>query len=130
MTSLASRYVVLGLLVLVVSQGCESASVFAPAGSIVVVTASDPVIPLGGQTMLTAVVTERSQVPVDRDTVVTFQTTLGRVDPLEGRTVDGIVTTTLFAEQTAGTAMVRAVSGGAVSEIVSVQIVSAMPPAP
>ena len=105
MTRLASRYVGLWLLVLVVAQGCENASIFAPAGSIIILTAADPVIPLGGQTTLRVVATERSQTPVPRDTVVTFQTTLGRVDPSEGLTVDGVATTTLFAEQTAGTAM-------------------------
>lgn len=130
MTRPSSRYVGLGLLVLVVAQGCENASIFAPSDSIVILTAADPVIPLGGQTTLRVVATERTRVPVPRDTVVTFQTTLGRVDPSEGRTVDGVTTTTLFAEQTAGTAMVRAFSGGAVSETVSVQIGSTMPPAP
>lgn len=133
MTRLVFRCVWLGLLVLVVlvvAQGCENDSVFAPSGSIVRLGASDPVIPVGGQTTLRAVATDRNLIPVGRGTVISFQTTLGRVDPTEGRTVDGVATTTLFAEQTAGTAMVRAFSGGATSEIVSVQIVPAMPPAP
>jgi hypothetical protein len=50
---------------------------------------------------------------VQNGTTVRFSTTLGRVDPVEAQTRNGIATTTFFAGNDSGVAEVRATSGGA-----------------
>ena len=110
-------------------QGCESLPVLAPTASTIVVVASDPVIALDGESIITAVVTESVGTPVQNGTLVTFSTTLGTVDPQESRTQDGRATTRLLGGKTAGTATVSAFSGTSASSTVSVQIGSTPAPA-
>ena len=111
-------------------QGCESLPVLAPTQSTIVVVASEPVIPLDGESVITAVVTESVGTPVQNGTLVTFSTTLGTVDPQESRTQDGRATTRLLGGKTTGTATVSAFSGTSTSSTVSVQIGSTPAPAP
>ena len=111
-------------------QGCESLPVLAPTQSTIVVVASEPVIPLDGESVITAVVTESVGTPVQNGTLVTFSTTLGTVDPQESRTQDGRATTRLLGGKTTGTATVSAFSGTSTSSTVSVEIGSTPAPAP
>ena len=111
-------------------QGCESLPVLAPTQSTIVVVASEPVIPLDGESVITAVVTESVGTPVQNGTLVTFSTTLGTVDPQESRTQDGRATTRLLGGKTAGIATVSAFSGTSTSSTVSLQIGSTPAPAP
>lgn len=90
--------------------------------------ASDPVIALDGESVITAVVTESSGTAVQNGTLVTFSTTLGTLDPQESRTQDGRATTRLLGGKAAGIAMVSAFSGASTSNTLLVQIGST--PAP
>ena len=101
---------------------CESLPLLAPTESTIVVVASAPVIPLEGESVITAVVTEGVGTPVQNGTLVTFSTTLGRLEPQESRTEDGRATSRLAGGKTTGTAMVSAFSGAATSNVLSIQI--------
>lgn len=101
---------------------CESLPLLAPTDSTIVVVASEPVIPLEGESVITAIVTEGVGTPVQNGTLVTFSTTLGTLEPQESRTDNGRATTRLVATKTTGTAMVSAFSGAATSNVLSVQI--------
>jgi hypothetical protein len=59
------------------------------------------------------VVTEQSGTPVHNGTTVRFTTTLGRLDPVEAQTRNGVAVTTFFANNSSGVARVRAISGAA-----------------
>jgi hypothetical protein len=71
------------LLSLCVTQGCESLPFLAPTGTTIVVVASDPVIALDGESLITAVVTESAGTGVQNGTLVTFSATLSTLDPQE-----------------------------------------------
>jgi hypothetical protein len=62
---------------------------------------------------VTAVVTESSGTAVHNGTVVTFQTTVGSLSPVEAKTVNGVATTTFLAGSNSGVATIHAFSGGA-----------------
>ena len=56
---------------------------------------------------------ESAGTPVHNGTTVTFQTTVGSINPPTAETVNGIATTTFVAGQTSGVATIHAFSGGA-----------------
>lgn len=95
------------------SAACERAQLLAPTHSTITVTAATGVLPTGGSTTVSAFVSESSGTPVQNGTVVRFRTTLGRVDPVEAQTRNGIAETTFFAGDSSGNADVSASSGGA-----------------
>lgn len=63
--------------------------------------------------------------PVHNGTVITFTTTLGRIEPVEGRTHNGQVTVRLISTGQSGTATVVAFSGGARSSSLAIRVGSA-----
>jgi len=103
----------LGVLMLAVLANCDRVPLFAPTNSSVTIQAASLVVPTGGSTTITATVIESSGTPVQNGTTVRFSTTLGRVEPVEAQTRNGIATTTFFAGDESGIAEVRAMSGGA-----------------
>jgi adhesin/invasin len=68
-----------------------------------------------GSLNLLATVTEEAGTPVQNGTLVTFTTTLGRLDPTSAETTNGQATVKFFADGLSGTATVSAFSGGATS---------------
>lgn len=60
--------------------------------------------------------------PVHNGTVITFTTTLGRIEPVEARTHNGQATVRLFASGNSGVASVRAFSGGASSNELRINV--------
>jgi adhesin/invasin len=100
-------------LLLVFAAGCDKVPLMAPTSSTINVTSDLLVLPTGGSVQVTASVAESSGTPVQNGTTVRFSTTLGRVDPVEAQTRNGLAVTTFFAGESSGTAEVRAVSGGA-----------------
>ena len=70
-------------------------------------------------------VIESAGTPVQNGTVVTFTTTLGRIEPVEARTQNGKVTVKLTGDGRSGTATITAFSGGAISEQLELPIGSA-----
>jgi adhesin/invasin len=85
----------------------------APTKSTITVSAPTRVLPTGGTTEVTALVVEEAGTPVTNGTTVRFTTSLGRLDPVEAQTRNGVATTTFFAMDTSGVARITAVSGAA-----------------
>lgn len=103
-------------LVCVVALGgtaCSSVPLTSPTGSTITMTSDRSVLPLNGQATLRAVVIESGGTPVQNGTVVTFGATLGSVDPVEAKTVNGVATTIFSAGGVSGKTSINAFSGGA-----------------
>ena len=106
---------VLALIALVAATlaACDKAPLLAPTNSSISVSATTRTLPVGGSTEVSAYVIESAGTPVQNGTSVRFTTNLGRVDPIEVETHNGLATTTFFAGDASGVAEVRAVSGAA-----------------
>jgi PKD repeat protein len=92
---------------------CDKVPLTAPTESTILLFANGSSVPLTGGVDLIATVTEKPGTPVQNGTLVTFTTTLGRVEPPEARTENGRATVRLIADGRSGTAKVTALSGGA-----------------
>lgn len=103
----------LGVLAMLVAISCDRVPLLAPTNSSVTIDAGSRVVATGGSTSVTATVIESGGTPVQNGTTVRFTTSLGRVEPAEAQTRNGIATTTFFAGDDSGVAEVRATSGGA-----------------
>ncbi len=105
----------LGFLVLALPAlaACDKVQLLAPTNSTLSVTADALTIPSAGSTRVQAMVLESAGTPVQNGTTVRFTTTLGRLDPPEAQTKNGVAVTTLFGDGASGVADVRAVSGSA-----------------
>jgi hypothetical protein len=98
------------------TAACDKAQLLAPTESTISLSAPTRVLPSNGTTPLTAVVMEQAGTPVQNGTTVRFTTSLGRVDPVEVQTTNGIAITTFFAGPNSGVADIRAISGAAKAE--------------
>ena len=113
--------------VLIASAACDKVPLTAPAGTVITLIASTNVLPINGSTDLIAVLIENGTTgtgtggastpsagtPVHNGTLVTFTTSLGRIEPAEARTSNGRVTVKLVADGRSGTATITAFSGSA-----------------
>ena len=63
--------------------------------------------------------------PVHNGTVVTFTTTIGRIEPSEARTNNGQVRVRFHADGQSGTAVITAFSGGASGKLENLRVGSA-----
>ena len=106
----------------VVCAGCSSAPLLAPSGSTLTLLVADGVLAPGGTTAVTATVVELAGTPVHDGTVVTFSATGGAVHPREAATVRGTAAAVFTAGPASGVAALRAFSGGAGSEPVTVAV--------
>jgi hypothetical protein len=93
------------------STACDKATLLGPIGSSISLSAASQVVPPGGTTELTAILLENSGQPVPNGTTVRFTTSLGRVDPIEAQTRNGVATAMFVAGNDSGTAEIRAISG-------------------
>ena len=84
-----------------------------PTGSTITLSIDKSIVPVNGQATITAVVIESGGTAVHNGTMVTFQSTLGRVDPIEAETVNGRAVATYIAPSLSGTATINAYSGSA-----------------
>jgi hypothetical protein len=107
------RLGVVAVVTTLVVVACDRVNLTAPTGSTISVSVDRSVVPLNGLATVTAVVTESAGTPVHNGTAVTFQTTVGSLNPPTVETVNGIATTTFVAGQTSGVATIHAFSGGA-----------------
>jgi len=101
------------LLLVASAAACDKVPLTAPTESTILLFANGSSVPLTGGVDVTATVTEKPGTPVQNGTLVTFTTTLGRIDPAEARTNNGRVTVRLVGDGRSGTAKVTALSGGA-----------------
>lgn len=111
--------------------GCDKVPLVAPTGSVITLFASAPNVPANGEIEVVATVIEHGTTastpttpgtppvstagagtPVQNGTLVSFTSTLGRIEPREARTNNGEVRVRFIAGGQSGTATITAYSGG------------------
>jgi hypothetical protein len=101
------------LLVAGIGASCDRVPLTAPTQSTIQLFSTAPSVPLNGSIDLIATITEQAGTPVPDGTLVSFTTTLGRIEPSETRTENGKATVKLVAGSQSGVAHVTALSGAA-----------------
>ena len=117
--------VVVGTLLVAVAlsaAGCEQAVQMAPSSSVLTLTSTGTGVELNGALTVTATLTDTSGKPVKDGTVVTFATTMGRIDPVEARVSNGRAAVQLVAGTVSGTASVTATSGSNKSNSLEIRV--------
>ena len=116
------------VLAVLVVTACDKAPLVAPISSTITISASTTVLAPGGSTEVMAYVVEEVGTPVHDGTTVVFTSTMGRMDPVQALTQNGIARTTFTAGFSTGTARITAQSGaaeaGAEGNVVEVVIAS------
>jgi hypothetical protein len=110
------------VVILAALTACDKVPLGAPSSSTIRVTSANRSIPVNGSTEISATVTEASGTSVQNGTTVTFTTNLGRLDPVNALTVNGVATTTLHGDGVSGVAQVRAASGAAGGDASTIDI--------
>ncbi len=132
--------VVVALSVMLVAPACDKVPLLAPGGTVISLFPSSSIIPLNGEIEILATAIENGTAstpstppagggapttptapttnpaagtPVQNGTVITFTTTLGRIEPAEARTHNGQVRVRFIAGGQSGLASITAFSGGA-----------------
>lgn len=112
----------LGVLAGLLLSGCDKVPLLAPPESTITVSASNSVVQANGTTEIRATVLESSGTAVQNGTTVTFSATMGVLSPSEARTTNGVATVQFVANGQSGVAVVKAISGGATSEELSLSV--------
>lgn len=123
------RALAVAVLVAAGAMACDKVPLTAPAGTVITLVAQTNALPINGSTDLVAVLIENGTTstgtgtgatttpsagtPVHNGTLVTFTTSLGRIEPAEARTTNGRVSVTLVADGRSGIAKITAFSGSA-----------------
>ena len=115
MTKTATRCLSIAVaLVAVLLAACDKAPLVAPVASTITISAPAGALAPGASTEVTAYVVEEAGTPVHNGTVIRFAATLGRVEPAEAETRNGVARTTFIAGTATGTARISASSGAAI----------------
>ena len=140
--------VIAGFSATLASSSCDKVPLLAPTGSVITLFATANTVPSNGSMEVVATVIEQGTAstppasgdtttttaptssstqstggtPVHNGTVVTFTTTIGRIEPSEGRTNNGQVRVTFYANNQSGTATITAFSGGASGKIENLRV--------
>jgi len=121
------------LLLLAVVAGCDKVPLLAPTGTVINLFPATTSVSLNSEVTIVATVIENgvasggsggggtaragAGTPVQNGTVISFTTSIGRIEPSEARTSNGQVTVRLITAGTSGTATITAYSGGASNQI-------------
>lgn len=139
---------VLGLLAF--ASACDKMPLLAPSGTVITLFPVSSTVPLNSDTEIVATVIEQGTAtappttpptngtgngtgttstpttgagtPVQNGTVVTFTTTLGRIEPGEARTSNGQVRVRFFSGNQSGIATITAFSGGASGKLENLRV--------
>ncbi len=142
--------VLAGLSVTLSSSSCDKVPLLAPTGSVITLFATAATVPSNGSMEIVGTVIEQGTAstttppanggatppttststpgagtPVHNGTVVTFTTTIGRIEPSEARTNNGQVRVRFHADGQSGTAVITAFSGGASGKLENLRVGSA-----
>ena len=125
-------------------SACDKVPLLAPSGSVITLFPTSSSVPLNGSIDIVATVIENGTTaaspgtgtgtggtgtgtstssnvgagtPVQNGTLVTFTTTLGRIEPSEARTQNGQVRVRFISDGQSGTATITAFSGGASAKL-------------
>ena len=136
---------------IVFSASCDKVPLLAPTGSVITLFGTATTVPSNGSMEIVATVIEQGSTsstpttpttpgtpttpatptstsspgagtPVHNGTVVTFTTTIGRIEPSEARTQNGQVRVTYYANGQSGTATITAFSGGASGKLENLRV--------
>lgn len=99
-----------------VATGCDKVPLLAPQNSTISVSTNSTVVQANGTAEIRATVLEAAGTPVQNGTTVSFTTNLGALSPAEARTTNGVAIVQFVGNGQSGTAQIRALSGGAVSD--------------
>ncbi len=119
---------------------CNKVPLLAPTGTVITLLPATTSVSLNSEVTIVATVILNGQAPssgagsgttttrtgggtpVQNGTVITFTTTIGRIEPSEARTHNGQVSVRLITGSTSGSATVTAYSGGASAQITNLKI--------
>jgi hypothetical protein len=123
------------------TASCDKVPLLAPTGSVISLFASASTVPSNGEVEIVATVIEQgstappaggdgtgttstpgSGTPVHNGTLVSFTTTIGRIEPAEARTHNGQVRVRFVAAGQSGVATITAFSGGASGRLENLRV--------
>jgi PKD domain-containing protein len=134
------------------AAACDKVPLLAPTGTIITLFPAATSVPLNGEIEIVATVIENgvaaappatpgtgtgtpaaptattsagAGTPVQNGTVVSFTTTIGRIEPAEARTSNGQVRVRFISSSQSGTATITAFSGGASGKLENLRVGSA-----
>jgi hypothetical protein len=138
------RRAVLALLALPLAlvAACDKVPLLAPTGSVITLFPVATTVSLNSEVTIIATVIENGSTPagtgggsgtttttsagagtpVQNGTLITFTTSIGRIEPSEARTHNGQVSVRLITDGTSGLATITAYSGGASAQIKNLKI--------
>ncbi|GBC85119.1 Microbial collagenase [bacterium HR11] len=101
-----------GGLLLLMAVACGQVDFTAPTGSVLQIFVKPEWVPANGGTATVTVLGFRSTgAPLPDGTLITFTTTLGRIDPPSAKTKDGRVEVLFISDERSGVAKIQAFSG-------------------
>jgi hypothetical protein len=123
-------------------SACDKVPLLAPTGSVITLLAGTNTVSLNSEITIVATVIENGTAPagtgtgtgttttarpgagtpVQNGTLITFTTTLGRIEPSEARTHNGQVSVRFLSGNASGTATITAFSGGASAQLTGLKI--------
>jgi hypothetical protein len=126
-------------------SACDKVPLLAPTGSVITLLAGTNTVSLNSEITIIATVIENGAAPasqnpgspttptsttsrpgagtpVQNGTLISFTTTLGRIEPSEARTHNGQVNVRFIAGSSSGTATITAYSGGASAQITNLKV--------
>src|SRR5688572_4057715 len=106
----------------VLIAACDKLPLLAPQASTITLSSASTVVQANGTTDIRATVLEPSGTPVHNGTTVTFTTNLGSMSPVDVRTMNGVALARFVANGQSGTAAIKAISGGAASEALTLTV--------
>jgi hypothetical protein len=128
------------LLPLALVAACDKVPLLAPTGTVITLIPSASGVGLNSELTIIATVIENgvasggsgpgggtttrtgAGTPVQNGTLITFTTTVGRIEPAEARTHNGQVTVRLVTGTTSGLATITAYSGGASAQLTNFKV--------
>lgn len=140
--------VVAGVMLMTLASACDKVPLLAPSGTVITIfpasttvalnseieivatviengtTAAAPTTPTTGTPTTTTTGTSNTGAgtPVHNGTLVSFTTTIGRIEPREARTHNGEVRVKFFSGTQSGTATITAYSGGASGKLENIKV--------
>lgn len=105
------RLWVIALASVAIVVACDQVPLTSPTGSTITIAIDREIVPLNGQAVVTAIITESAGTPVHNGTTVIFQPSNGRMEPVEAQTHNGRAVSTFIAPSVSGTVTIHAFSG-------------------
>ena len=125
-------------------SACDKVPLLAPTGSVITLLAGTTTVSLNSEITIIATVIENGTAPagtgtgtgtgtttttrtgagtpVQNGTLISFTTTLGRIEPSEARTHNGQVSVRFISGSASGTATITAYSGGASAQLTNLKV--------